>query len=66
MITAELSMLAGDIIFETVRFIVFAALIVLAVFLGSRLRKIYDKSKAKKEAAEAAVSMEAADRDGTE
>lgn len=60
MITA-LSMLAGDIIFEIVRFIIFAALIVLAVFIGSRLRKVYDKSKAKKEAAEAAVTMEAAD-----
>ncbi len=44
MITA-LSMLAGDIIFEIVRFIIFAALIVLAVFIGSRLRKVYDISK---------------------
>ena len=41
-------MLAGDIIFEIVRFIIFAALIVLAVFIGSRLRKVYDKSKAKR------------------
>lgn len=65
MITA-LSMLAGDIIFEIVRFIIFAALIVLAVFIGSRLRKVYDKSKAKKEAAEAAVAMEAADSGKTE
>lgn len=59
-------MLAGDIIFEIVRFIIFAALIVLAVFIGSRLRKVYDKSKAKKEAAEAAVAMEAADSGKTE
>ncbi len=65
MITA-LSMLAGDIIFEIVRFIIFAALIVLAVFIGSRLRKVYDKSKAKKEAAETAVTMEAADSGKTE
>lgn len=65
MITA-LSMLAGDIIFEIVRFIIFAALIVLAVFIGSRLRKVYDKSKAKKEAAEASVTMEAADSGKTE
>lgn len=59
-------MLAGDIIFEMVRFIIFAALIVLAVFIGSRLRKVYDKSKAKKEAAETAVTMEAADSGKTE
>ena len=63
MIAAQLNALAGDIIFEVVRFIALAAVIVLAVFLGSRLRKIYDKSKARKEAAENTAAMEAADSD---
>ncbi len=66
MIAAQLNALAGDLIFELVRGIAFAAVIVLAVFLGSRLRKIYDKSKAKKEAAEAASSIEAAEADRPE
>lgn len=66
MIAAQLNALAGDIIFELVRGIALAAAIVLAVFLGSRLRKIYDKSKAKKEAAEAASSIDAAEADRPE
>lgn len=65
MIAAQLNALAGDILFETVRAIALAAVIVLAVFLGSRLRKIYDKSKAKKESAGGAP-IEAADPDTTE
>lgn len=66
MIAAQLSALAGEIIFEIVRGIALAAAIVLAVFLGSRLRRVYDKSKAKKEAAEAASSMETAEADRME
>lgn len=66
MIAAQLNALAGDIIFEIVRGLVLAAAIVLAVFIGSRLRKVYDKSKAKKEAAESASSMESADADRPE
>lgn len=65
MIAAQLNALAGDIIFEIVRAIALAAVIVLAVFLGSRLRKVYDKAKAKKEA-QAAETIEAVDSDGRE
>ena len=49
MILADVYVLLNDIFFEVVRFLAIAALIVLAVFLGSRLRKLTDKIKASKE-----------------
>ncbi len=48
MILADVYVLLNDIFFEVVRFLAIAALIVLAVFLGSRLRKLTDKIKASK------------------
>ncbi|MCM1308686.1 MAG: hypothetical protein NC223_08820 [Butyrivibrio sp.] len=66
MIAAQLNALAGEIIFEIVRGLALAATIVLAVFLGSRLRKVYDKAKAKKEAAQEAQTAQTADADQTE
>lgn len=50
MITAEISMLAGEIIFETVKFLAILAVVILAIFLGATLRKVYDKRKAQKAA----------------
>lgn len=44
-----MSLLAGDVIFEVVRAIIMLGLIVLAIFLGARLRKITDRKKAQKE-----------------
>ena len=44
-----LSLLAGDIIFEVARAVALLAIIVLAIFLGAKLRKITDRKKAQKE-----------------
>ena len=49
MILADVYTLLNDIFFEVVRFVAIAALIVLAVFLGSRLCKLTVKIKASKE-----------------
>ena len=46
MILADVIFLLNDIWFEVLRFVVIAALIVLAVFLGYNLRKLTDKIKA--------------------
>lgn len=48
MILADVYTLLNDIFFEVIRFVAIAALIVLAVFLGSRLRRLVDKIKASK------------------
>ncbi len=45
------SMLVGEIAYETVRFIIMLALLVLAVFTGGKLRKAADAKKAAKMAA---------------
>ena len=50
MILADVIPLLNDIWFEVLRFVIIAALIVLAVFLGYNLRKLTDKIKASKEA----------------
>jgi len=42
------SLLAGELAFEAVRFIVMLCLLVLAVFVGGKLRKASDAKKAKK------------------
>lgn len=49
MILADAYTLFNDIFFEVIRFVAIGALIVLAVFLGSRLRRLTDKIKASKE-----------------
>ena len=56
MILADVIFLLNDIWFEVLRFVVIAALIVLAVFLGYNLRKLTDKIKASKEAKKLANS----------
>ena len=56
MILADVVFLLNDIWFEVLRFVVIAALIVLAVFLGYNLRKLTDKIKASKEAKKLANS----------
>lgn len=45
------SMLVGEIVYEAVRFIIMLALLVLAVFVGGKLRKAADAKKAAKMAA---------------
>lgn len=49
MIIADVVTLLNDIFFEALRFIVILALIVLAIFLGAKLRKFVDSKKAAKE-----------------
>lgn len=56
MILADVVFLLNDIWFEVLRFVVIAALIVLAVFLGYNLRKLTDKIKASQEAKKLANS----------
>lgn len=56
MILADVIFLLNDIWFEVLRFVVIAALIVLAVFLGYNLRKLTDKIKASQEAKKLANS----------
>ena len=56
MILADVVFLLNDIWFEVLRFVVIAALSVLAVFLGYNLRKLTDKIKASQEAKKLANS----------
>ena len=56
MILADVVFLLNDIWFEVLRFVVIAALTVLAVFLGYNLRKLTDKIKASQEAKKLANS----------
>lgn len=49
MIIADVIALLNDIFFESLRFIVILALIVLAIFLGAKLRKFVDRKKVAKE-----------------
>lgn len=46
--------------FQIVEFVVIAALMVVAIILGAKLRKLTDAHKAKKEAAEASENVAAA------
>ncbi len=43
--------LAGELVFETVRFIIMILLLVVGVLIGGKLRSIMDARKAKKKAA---------------
>lgn len=45
MILADVYDLLNSIFFQIAEFVAIAALIVLAVFIGSRLRKLYDRKK---------------------
>lgn len=45
------SVLVGEIAYEAVRFVIMLALLVLAVFVGGKLRKAADVKKAAKMAA---------------
>lgn len=45
------SVLVGEIAYEAVRFVIMLALLVLAVFVGGKLRKVADAKKAAKMAA---------------
>ena len=47
-----IGMLAGEVIFETVRFIIMLILLVAAFLLGGKLRGISDKKKEEKKASE--------------
>ncbi len=46
--------LLNDIWFEALRFIIILALVILAIVLGAKLRKLHDRKKAAKELLEAA------------
>ncbi len=46
------SALVNDVVWELIKFVVYALVIILAVFVGSRIRIAVDKSKAAKEAAQ--------------
>ena len=47
-----LSVLAGEVIFESVKFIIMLLLLVVAVIVGDKLRKKSDMKKADKQAQE--------------
>lgn len=49
-----MGVLTGEIIFETVRFLIMILLLVAGVLIGGKLRSITDAKKAKKAAAEEA------------
>lgn len=51
MIALQLSEEVSFLIFYIVRFFVMAGVIALAIFIGAKLRKLYDTKKAKKAAA---------------
>ncbi len=50
-----MGVLTGEIIFETVRFLIMILLLVAGVLIGGKLRSITDAKKAKKAAAEEAA-----------
>ncbi|MBQ4284737.1 MAG: hypothetical protein IJB96_12530 [Lachnospira sp.] len=50
-----MGVLTGELIFETVRFLVMILLLVCGVLIGGKLRAITDARKAKKKAAEEAA-----------
>ena len=43
-----ISMIVGEVLFQAVRFIIMLVLLIVAVFIGGKLRKTADARKAKK------------------
>ncbi len=64
MITADVYTLLNDIFFEVIRFVGILALVILAIFLGGKLRKLHDRKKSEKDAA--AQTMDSVSEDNTD